>query len=242
MPPSSTLLGKLLRLPLSFIPSDLQLPILRGPLRGQKWIAGAASHACWAGTYETARLAAFAQAVFPGAVVYDVGANVGIYTLLGSLRAGSAGKVYAFEPNPRNLAYLRRHVLINRARNCVIREAAVSHSNGSARFSASDRDSSMGRLAAQGDLLVPCLALDSCIYGPEAIPPPHVMKIDVEGAEWDVLQGAARAIAASHPTIFLEIHGTELHSLCRNFLASLGYSLRESYGQITATFPPSLAP
>src|SRR6266852_5909298 len=47
-----TLLGKILRLPLSLIPSEAEVRILRGPLRGRKWIVGAGSNACWVGTYD----------------------------------------------------------------------------------------------------------------------------------------------------------------------------------------------
>src|SRR5580700_3209935 len=94
----AAMLAKFLRFPLSLIPPEAEVRILRGPLRGKKWIKGAGPNAYWVGTYEVARLRALANAVSPGTVVYDVGANVGIYSLLASLRAGPSGKVYAFEP------------------------------------------------------------------------------------------------------------------------------------------------
>jgi hypothetical protein len=57
-------------------------------------------------------------------------------------------------------------------------------------------------------------------------------KIDVEGAELEVLQGARRALSEFHPKIFLEVHGTQLHSDCRAFLAAKGYSI----GHLTASW------
>jgi len=124
-------------------------------LRGRKWIAGAGSHACWAGTYEVARLRAFAAATTQGAVVYDVGANVGIYSLLASSRVGPRGMVYAFEPLERNLTYLRRHLILNDVQNCLILETAVCNMEGTRRFSAASWDFSMGRLSPEGEILVP---------------------------------------------------------------------------------------
>ncbi len=233
---SRTLLGKILRLPLSLIPPETELRILRGPLRGKKWIVGAAAHACWAGTYEVDCLRAFAVAVSPGATVYDVGANVGIYTLLASLRAGPSGRVYAFEPAERNLRYLHRHVALNQAQNCFILETTVSNTDGTRRFSAATWDSSMGRLSPNGELLVPSTTLDTCVYGEKTLRPPGIIKIDVEGAEWEVLQGANRILAEFHPAVFLEVHGTQLHADCRDLLAVKGYRVEEAYGRLTATW------
>lgn len=233
---SQTLIGKILRLPLSLIPSETEIRILRGPLRGQKWIVGASTHACWAGTYEVHRLGAFARAIFPGATVYDIGANVGIYSPLASLRAGPTGKVYAFEPSARNLHYLRRHLALNDARNCVVLETAVSNTDGTCHFSVGPWESSMARLSSQGDVLVPSITLDNGVYGEKALRPPDVIKIDVEGAEWEVLQGANRVIMQVHPAIFLEVHGTELHANCRNFLIAHGYRVEEAYSELTASW------
>jgi FkbM family methyltransferase len=231
-----TLLGKILRLPLALIPRESTIRILRGPLRGLKWTVGASSHGCWAGTYEVDSLAAFAAAIAPGASVYDVGANVGIYTLLASRKAGPSGKVYAFEPLERNLRYLHGHVDMNQLQNCVILEVAVSDKEGTQRFSAASWHHCMGRLAAEGESEIPTVTLDGCIYGEKQFRPSNVIKIDVEGAELQVLQGASRALSEYHPSVFLETHGDQLHRDCSKFLAAKGYRLKEEYGRITATW------
>jgi len=233
---SGTLLTKILRFPLSLIPPEAEVRILRGPLRGKRWIVGAGPNACWVGTYEVARVRAFANAVARGAVVYDVGAHVGIYSLLASLRVGPSGRVYAFEPLDRNLRYLRRHVTLNNLQNCVILEEAVCNREGTLPFSAAAWSSSMAHLSSDGETLVPSTTLDNCIYGEKGFRPPDVVKIDVEGAEFEVLEGASRALSEFHPTIFLEVHGTQLHAECRAYLLTKGYSIEEGYGQLMATW------
>ena len=94
----------------------------------------------------------------------------------------------------------------------------------------------MGHFSPEGEMLVPSTTLDSCIYGEKGLRPPSVVKIDVEGAELEVLHGASRALSEFHPKIFLEIHGTQLHSDCRAFLTARGYSIEEGYGRLTATW------
>src|SRR5437868_6376075 len=108
--PRRSLLSKVVRLPLRLVPKGKAMPVLTGELRGSKWIAGAASHRCWIGTYEKEVQAVFTSKVRSGDVVYDLGANAGFYTLLASRLVGDDGHVYAFEPNPENLHYLNEHV------------------------------------------------------------------------------------------------------------------------------------
>jgi len=236
MSSGQTFLGRLLRLPLHLIPSDAELRILYGPLRGKKWIAGAGNNACWVGTYEIERLRAFANAISPGATVYDIGANVGIYTLLAATKAGPSGTVYSFEPLDSNLQHLERHLKLNGVQNCNVLKVAVSNVNGMRRFCAASWDFSMGRLSPEGEIQVPSVTLDSCVYGEKNLRPPDVMKIDVEGAELEVLQGAERIIAERHPVIFVEVHGTKEHADCCALLSLKGYHVAEHYGWLTATY------
>jgi FkbM family methyltransferase len=220
---NSTVLGKVLRSPLRLIPSSTVVPILQGPLRGKKWIVGSSTHGCWVGSYEYAQQTVFAQSLSPEGVVYDLGANVGFYSLLAGALVGPAGRVYAFEPLPRNVAYLRKHVALNRLENCFVFEAAVADSDGESRFHPF-ADASMGRLSDQGQNMVRAVRLDSLHDAGEIVPPTFI-KIDIEGGELEALKGGARLIERYRPTIMLATHGADAHRTCLQFLRDRQYRL-----------------
>jgi FkbM family methyltransferase len=228
------MLSKILRWPLSLIPADTEVRILRGPIRGMKWIKGAGPNAYWVGTYEAARMREFANTLKQGDVVYDVGANGGIYSLPASFGIGNSGWVYAFEPLERNLRYLRQHLALNHLQNCTVLESAICNKEGTLAFSAADWHPSMTRLSPKGEITVPSTTLDICIYGEMRLRPPNLIKIGVESAEFEVLSGATRGITEFHPAIFLELHGPELHRDCRDFLVAKVYSVEEGYAQLKA--------
>jgi FkbM family methyltransferase len=217
---SGSALGRVARLPLRLIPPRAELPILSGPLRGRRWIAGSSSHGCWLGTYEAAVLRAFAARIRPGMVVYDVGANVGLFTLAAVSRGA---RVIAFEPDARNRAFLARHLALNqprdRARDRVeIVAAAVGRTAGRARYRP-ERTGLEGRVAPDGTVEIDLVALDGLDR-----PAPDVVKVDVEGGELDVLEGAVERLRTARPIVFLEVHD-DREAPCRALLASLGYRM-----------------
>ena len=218
-----SLIGRALRLPLRLIPSSATLPILQGRLRGQRWIVGSAEHGCWLGSYEYAKRVVIERVVMPGNVVFDVGANVGYYTLLASLLVGRAGKVFAFEPVRKNLAYLERHLRINGVSNVTVIDKAVSDRDGYVSF-VDGPSASMGHFAETGGYQVPTVAIDSLVERGE-LPLPDFMKIDVEGAELLVLRGAKRTIEQARPVIALATDRLALHRHCCDFLRGVGYEL-----------------
>jgi FkbM family methyltransferase len=188
------LLSRLLRMPLRLMPPGRVVRIVSGELRGWKWISGSATHGCWLGHYESEAQAIFLANIRPGDVVFDIGANVGFYTLLAS-KLAAHGSVVAFEPLPRNLALLERHLRLNEVCNVRVLPIAVSSQSGTARFAAA-HNPAMGGLTDSGDLEVTTASLDALIAN-GAIPRPSFLKIDVEGAEHDVLTGAAKLLAES---------------------------------------------
>ncbi|MFU8825969.1 MAG: FkbM family methyltransferase [Brevefilum sp.] len=214
-------LGRLLRLPLRLIPKRAVLPIMQGGLRGKKWVVGAGEHGYWLGSYELRKRSAFEREVLPGMVVYDIGANVGFYSLLAAHLAGMGGKVYAFEPLGRNVAYIRQHAALNGFDTILVFEAAVAEQNGEALF---DPGASIatGRLSDDGTLRVQQFALDT-LLAEGKIDPPDVMKVDVEGAEHAVVMGARHIIQAYRPLIFLDTHNREAHTATLGFLQAYGY-------------------
>lgn len=223
-----TVLGKTLRLLLKTLPPNLILPVLQGKLRGQKWIIGSSTHGCWLGSYEQEKQVLFNQKVVPGSVVFDIGAHVGFYTLLASKLVGNSGRVIAFEPLPRNLGYLQRHLALNKVKNVKVIKAAVSDKDGVAWFREGP-SSQMGTLASTGDYEVQIVSLDT-LHARNEIPAPDFLKMDVEGGELDALQGAETLLTQFHPIIFLATHGANVHTNCCDYLVSLGYKLKPIVG------------
>jgi len=222
--PYKSLLGRVLRMPLRLIPRNLTVRVCQGALRGKRWVAGSSDHGCWLGSYEFDKQRLVARSVTPGTVFFDIGANVGFYTLLASLLVGDTGRVFAFEPLPRNLGYLDKHLRINGVRNVTVFRAAVSDHSGEAWFS-EGRDPSQGKLSSTGTIPIALLSLDDLVTA-GTVPLPHCMKIDVEGAEVSVLQGAGRVLTDGSPTVFLATHGSDVHSQSVSLLQSLGYDCR----------------
>jgi FkbM family methyltransferase len=226
---NESLIGKLLRAPLRLIPPSTILPILQGVLRGKKWTVGSATHGCWLGSYEYQKQKALQQELKAGEVVYDIGANVGFYSLLASVTVGETGHVYSFEPLPENSRELRKHLEMNHIRNCTVIDAAVSSTNGEANFDPSD-DRCLGHLASAGSLWVRTVALDE-LASRKLIRLPNLMKIDIEGAELECLRGAAHIVQVSRPVIFLATHGSEIHLACAELLAKWNYGLTSLDGK-----------
>ncbi len=200
------------------------MPILQGRLRGMSWIAGSSNHGCWLGSYEYDKRRVFEKTLTEGSVVLDIGAHVGFYTLLASVLVGPRGRVVAFEPVPSNVSYLKEHLRLNAIRNVRVMEAAVSDCCGVTSFEEAP-SSSMGHISRQGTLQVKAVGLDELISAGE-IPVPHYMKIDVEGAEIQVLSGAKTTLVKDHPTLFLSTHGPARHRECCELLHALGYELQ----------------
>lgn len=159
---------------------------------------------------------AFREAVRPGATVLDVGANVGSYTLLFATWAGPAGRVFAFEPAPASRAGLQRHLALNGLADRVdVVAAAAAASVGFARFR-TDGTSGANALeppstrASAPTIDVKTTTLDAFCEARRLRP--DVVKIDVEGAELEVLKGARQVLASDAVQAFLELHPSILAS------------------------------
>jgi FkbM family methyltransferase len=227
---SQTIAGKIARLPLSIIPRQAVVPILAGRLRGKRWIVGSAIHRCWLGFYEFEKQRLISSMVRPGTVFYDVGANVGFYSLLASEVVGPRGLVFAFEPLPRNVAYLKKHLELNRVANVDVLELALGEQTGIASFT-SEPSGFMGRLSDFGGLPVAVASLDS-LLAKRRLVPPHSIKIDIEGSELLALRGAISCIQRHRPLIFLATHGRDLHAACCRLLKSWEYECTQ-FGSVS---------
>lgn len=216
-------LGRILRLPLRLIPKNAVMPIVQGTLRGKKWVVGSGEHGYWLGSYEMNKRLALESTIKPGSVVYDIGANVGYFTLLAAVLVGKKGKVFSFEPLPRNIEFLGKHITLNKLTNVEVIEAAVSDHTGEALFDLG-ASTAMGHLSETGGLFVQMVSLDQMITNGDLIAP-NVMKIDVEGAEHNVLRGAEKLIETAKPILFLDTHQREAHQKTLQFLQSHDYQI-----------------
>jgi FkbM family methyltransferase len=186
-------------------------------------------------------------------VVADVGGFIGLYAIALARRVGDAGKVIAFEPDPDNFTVLRRHVELNRVGSRIqLIPAAVSQSEGLVAFSVGGSESSLGNGPGQR-IEVNSVRLDSAVPTGRV----DILKIDVEGFEEHVLQGAARLLSDPQRrprVIFIEVHpyawkiaGTSSESLL-GVLRAHGYRAFhvdgrpieapiDCYGEIVARLP-----
>jgi FkbM family methyltransferase len=153
----------------------------------------------------------FISVIKDGDVVYDIGANTGLYTLFAA-KACPDGKVIAFEPYPPNLDLLKQDITRNQLQNVGIVDMALSDSVGNIEFSQPDEDdvgygsSSIETNESEATVEIPTTTGDQLIADGE-IPTPNVVKIDVEGSESLVLEGLEKALSAPDcRTVYCEVH------------------------------------
>ena len=224
--------GKIFRWPLSLIPKETMLTIRQGPAKGLKWKVGSSTHGCWLGTYELNKQEALLRFVKTGMTVYDIGAQAGFYTLFFSTIISKKGIVYAFEPFPENVRNLLLHLEVNRINNIRVYMAALGCKNGFSGFSTNRGITENCLTEKENSLLtVPSNSLDHLV-GNENLLPPSLIKIDVEGAEYQVLTGGEEILKKFRPIVFLALHGTEQRQFCLPFLKKLGYAIFNLKGNI----------
>ncbi|HTU34325.1 MAG TPA: FkbM family methyltransferase [Candidatus Acidoferrum sp.] len=217
-------------------------PILdcRGPLDGYRMKLDWQKHRSFAyGTWEPEVVSAVSQFVTPGMSAIDVGAHGGFFALLLARLVGPLGKVIAFEPLPANFRILQHNIGMNALENVIAEPLAVSGYSGELAFEVPPEDSSLlaGPFADTDErcaVSVRCVALDE--YCARKQLRPGFIKVDVEGAETDVLDGAERIIREFHPAMMIELHefeNPEDHRIVVH-LRAMGYAV-EWVGEISYT-------
>jgi FkbM family methyltransferase len=159
-----------------------------------------------------------------GSMVFDVGANIGFFSMTFARWVGPEGRVIAIEPETRNIASLRRRVAragVSQVVTCV--HAAAADRPGQLRLALNPGHPGDHHLADNGEP-VAAVALDELAADDPR--PVTLVKIDVQGAESMVLAGANRLIAQHRPAIFVEVHEPSL--------TRFGSSRRELIGTLVA--------
>src|SRR3990172_8371461 len=213
--------GWCLRLPLRLIPKNTVVKVRSGLNQDMRWIGGSSLHGCWLGAYELDKQNAVSRIIRTGMKVLDIGAHAGFYTLAFSRLVGDEGHVWAFEPSAENAANILRHINLNRLRNVTLLQAAVVNRSGVTGFQISENNST-GITKGEGMYRVPCVSIDNLIAD-KIVPIPEVIKIDVEGAESLILEGARTLLSKQHTQLFIALHGGTQKSNCREILESMGY-------------------
>lgn len=151
-------------------------------------------------------------------VVFDIGGNIGYHA---TAFATLAKEVHSFEPNNKNFALLEMNM--EKFNNAYLYNCAISFQDGETYISDYSLDSADNygkcEIATEGQ---PCktFKIDSL-----NVPPPDLIKIDVEGHELSVIVGAGNTIATHRPVIFYEsMHGTGFDTIY-DFLTGLGYTI-----------------
>lgn len=217
----NSILGWCLRFPLRLIPKDTVLKVRSGLNQDMKWIVGSSVHGCWIGTYELEKQAALAGMITAGMTVFDIGANAGFYTLAFSRLVGDKGHVWAFEPYAGNALNILRHIKLNRLQNATLLQVAVVNRTGVTGFQVA-QNNSMGVIASEGVYRVPSVTIDDLIAD-KIVPFPEVIKIDVEGAESLVLDGARTLLSKQRTRLFVALHGDKQRRDCLEILEFFGY-------------------
>jgi FkbM family methyltransferase len=193
-------------------------------------------------TYEPEKADFLRRYCEPASTVVDVGAHFGVFTVIMARAVGSRGMVVAFEPTPSTRAALHKTVTNNRCQSVVtIRPEAVSTDDGELDFIASEHAGDMGNsliahaFGASDRVRVPTVRLDSVLQAD------HVtcLKIDAEGAEFDILRGAAAILQNQRPAVTVEIHPWALEQHGQhprdiwNLLSDLNYRVHRDGQELT---------
>ena len=221
--------------------SRVTLPVLKGPARGLKFnldLINRMETAYCKGAYEIPVLQALAKIIQPGWVIWDCGTYLGYYTTFFSRMVRNSGRVVAIEPDARNLLRTRENAALNGCRNVTYIHAAVGAPDGKVEFILSDNTNShlpgvyVGKNSLEysrierndGCVLVDSLSLDQ-LWSKQGLPVPHLIKMDIEGAELVALEHVGQLMKKAKPLIVLELHNPDCDRAAWEFGQKYSYEL-----------------
>ena len=165
-------------------------------------------------------------------VFYDIGSHIGFYTLIAAGYKNTPNFIYCWEPDPSNLSRLKENIELNQFKEIIPFQVALGSKNHVADLSIESKISgySSPSLARKGSKSISVQVVrGDDLVSEKKIYLPSIMKIDVEGYEFEVIKGLEETIRKAKPIIFLEIHPTLLRNLGRvkddviNLLEEMNY-------------------
>jgi len=217
------------------------MPVISSPLKGFLW-STATNYDYLTGTYEDPIvIETFLSWLQPHSVLYDLGAHVGYYSFLAQQKI-TKGIIYSFEPSPVNLEIFADHLALNKSR---ISEGVINIQP----YAVSDKEKEVifsdTKISVEGNsymkdksglkpaemIRIKSFSIDALVAN--GFLKPDVLKIDVEGAELEVLNGAVNTLRSCKPNILLATHDSHLPGIknkCLELLGSLGYQVKHTGG------------
>jgi len=191
-------------------PAESQVFACQGALKGYRMsIDWSRFRSFVYGTWEPEVISAVSETVQPGMTVIDIGAHIGYYSLLFAKLVGPSGRVFSFEPLPGNFELLQKNVQLNHLQNIHLRNQAVYSRSERITITVPDDQPNPGsgslyQCNGAKQYHVDATSIDDfCKEGSLCL---DVLKMDVEGAEYDVLLGASSTIKRCQPILLIELH------------------------------------
>jgi len=175
------------------------------------------------GYYEYQKTNLFKKIVKPGMTILDIGTNKGYYSLLSAKIMDDKGEILSFEPHPENCYWIKKSISVNGYKSIKLFQIALFNKNGEMRLfeGAKSGHHSLVRNKDLGSITIQTKKLDA-ILAEEKIIKVDLIKIDVEGAEIQVLDGANKLLAKQSPKLLIDIHDIDRKKLFRT-LEKFGY-------------------
>ncbi len=209
------------------------------------------------GTWDQDTWLAMAQHLAPGATFVDIGAHDGYCSLKAAKIVGPSGRVIAVEPNPEMLTILRKNIEASQANDILVVPVACADKQGTLTLFAASQSNTGSTSLSQANATqygqggksyqVPVRTLDA-ILREAAVSRVDVVKIDVEGAEQLVLNGAIETLKRFRPTVLIELDDLLLApmgsstSAITEFLSAQGYLCGGQFDTANFLFHPPAAP
>jgi FkbM family methyltransferase len=171
----------------------------------------------WTGNHERSVQQVLCEMLKPGMIFWDVGANIGFFSLIASRLVRETGQIHAFEPMDANRERLIKNLAINGCTNVTVHDCALAADSGDAVLHKHGSSLMWTLVAERGQpegITVRCATVDELAQGMDE---PDLMKVDTEGNELEVLRGAMGLLSSKAPAILYETDEANL-SEARNLL------------------------